>query len=158
MREIKYRNGNGDLKSGYESDDGDISAEKAAVHKGAKLLDKILPGWHTKVNLERLNMGSGTMCMMGQLFGDRVEGALAKEMYPDLMEEVKKEHLDGYTRAFPGWGYNDETNATSIIRCLMDKLGIHNKAYFEALDRVCSGHDNKCLWAEEIAARSAKEN
>lgn len=39
------------------------------VEQGAKLLDKINPGWPEKVNLDRLAMRDCTRCIIGQVYG-----------------------------------------------------------------------------------------
>lgn len=133
-----------------------IREERVAVAKGAKLLDQLLPGWHKQVKLSKLDMENGSLCMMGQLFGRSVEGKLAREMYPEEMREANG--WNGYNKALgvPAWAGGD------LIHTLMEKLGLASKAkpedQYEALDHACSGrHDNKCLWADEVAKRVAKE-
>jgi len=61
--------------------------------KGAKLLDTILPGWYKQVDLSNLHMQSSQLCMLGQLFGTRVEGQLAREMYPEEYAKAKEKAL-----------------------------------------------------------------
>lgn len=145
----------------YDPDDGGMSlkAERAAVTKGATLLDKILPGWHKKVKLSELEMSSGFHCMMGQLFGHEAEASLAKKMYPKEMQEAEDEHgIAGYSKAMFRSGEN-ETGPT-LIHKLMKKLGLASsadRARLRALQHVCSGHDNKCLWAEQIAERRVRD-
>lgn len=39
------------------------------VTRGAKLLDRIKPGWHTKLDLTTLNMDSPIYCILGLVFG-----------------------------------------------------------------------------------------
>lgn len=121
--------------------------EQAAVKKGAKLLDKILPGWHKQVHLERLWMGDPSLCMLGQLFGPRVEGALAQEMYPEEMKTALGR--DGYAKAIP----------YGLIGRLMVKLGIRDTDAdsYSALYNACAGHDNTCLWAEAVADRMVQD-
>lgn len=40
---------------------------RAAVKRGAKLLDSVKPGWEDKINLEKLEMGSCSDCIVGQV-------------------------------------------------------------------------------------------
>lgn len=40
------------------------------VQRGANLLDQVRPGWHTRVDITRLHLGSCTRCVLGQLFGE----------------------------------------------------------------------------------------
>lgn len=135
----------------YVPSDGGLPLrqERAAVRKGATLLDRILPGWHKTVNLETLHMASGMMCMMGQLFGDNIEGKLAKEMYPNEMAKASYTSSYGYSRAFQ----------YDIVRKLVDMLPFtkEREVQYEKLYHVCRGHDNKCLWAEEVATRLAAD-
>lgn len=47
---------------------------KWRVARGVKLLDKRMPGWDERINLHRLDMGNGTHCVLGQLYGDYYRG------------------------------------------------------------------------------------
>jgi hypothetical protein len=40
---------------------------EARVANGARWLDEQLPGWPQMINLDRLNMTSGSLCVLGQL-------------------------------------------------------------------------------------------
>lgn len=40
------------------------------VAAGAEFLDEAVPGWELKINLEKLDLGSCDVCMIGQLFQD----------------------------------------------------------------------------------------
>ena len=144
MAEIHYE---GQYEGGYP-----LAQERVAVAKGAALLDKLLPGWHRQIRLNDLEMADGSMCMMGQLFGRGVEGELAKEMYPKEFEEAHDDWSvdNGYDAAL-------YANGLAIIPRLMRKLKVKSDRKLTALKHVCSGHDNRCLWAEQIAERRAKE-
>jgi hypothetical protein len=39
-----------------------------AVNKGAKLLDKKVPGWAKKIKVTKLKLETDTQCVMGQLY------------------------------------------------------------------------------------------
>ena len=41
-----------------------------SVKQAARLLDQAKPGWEYKIDLEKLEMGSCTYCILGQLYGD----------------------------------------------------------------------------------------
>lgn len=130
-----------------------IVEERKATAKGARLLDKILPGWYKQINLGKLQMDNGSLCMLGQLFGRGVEGRLAKEMYPE-------ELLAPHAAVFDGYFIAEAYNGTGILKTILCKLGLTgNKEKNEllALRHVCRGHNTKCLWAEEIASRLAKD-
>jgi hypothetical protein len=49
---------------------------KNATGRGAKLLDKILPGWAVKIRLADLLMGDPFGCVIGQLYGSYEFGIL----------------------------------------------------------------------------------
>ena len=145
--------------------------EQEAVSKGAALLDRILPGWHNEIDLGQLEMGSGEMCMMGQLFGTSVESQLAKKMYPEELKKAQALYAGGTEKYKPepyeiedGYGISAvfRSISDSFIGKLIRKAGLSSRTkttqeQYRALQHVCSGHDNKCLWAEEVASRVAKE-
>ncbi len=39
------------------------------VARGAALLDRVMPLWHLKIDLDRLDMDSNSNCIIGQLYG-----------------------------------------------------------------------------------------
>lgn len=39
------------------------------VSRGMQALDKNRPGWHRRINLDRLDISSGTACALGQTYG-----------------------------------------------------------------------------------------
>lgn len=39
------------------------------IRKIAVVLDSELPGWHNDIDVETLNMGDSTRCIVGQLYG-----------------------------------------------------------------------------------------
>ena len=41
----------------------------AGVRRGAALLDRKLPGWHTRINLNTLDLNDCEACILGQLYG-----------------------------------------------------------------------------------------
>ena len=133
-----------------------IKSEKERVAAGAKLLDHILPGWQDNIDLETLEMSDGAMCILGQTFGIHNEKCLAKEMYP---EEYEAARVRGGIS--PGRGLDRGWRIATLgrgdmITALKDKIDITNED-IAILNSVCSGHNNKCEWAEEIAARRAAE-
>jgi hypothetical protein len=44
------------------------AAEREAAANGATLLDERMPGWHDKIDLDRLDLASEKTCVLGQLF------------------------------------------------------------------------------------------
>jgi hypothetical protein len=45
-----------------------------SVGRGAALLDEKFPGWRHKINVEKLYMGNGYECILGQLYGSDTQG------------------------------------------------------------------------------------
>lgn len=132
--------------------------EADRVKRGAAFMDKILPGWHRKVNLKKLQMENSAMCLLGQTFGVHHEESLAREMYPEEFAEsfqqtfgMPVEVASNHTRSF---GYLIGLGA---IPKIMRKLDMVDYADFYNLTKVCGGHDNKCEWAGEVAARIAAD-
>ena len=40
-----------------------------AVERGAALLDEKMPGWESRIDVQRLNIASANDCIIGQLYG-----------------------------------------------------------------------------------------
>ena len=47
---------------------------RMAVRAGAELLDEKRPEWHGEIDLEALDIGSISRCVLGQLYGDYYVG------------------------------------------------------------------------------------
>ena len=121
-----------------------MSEEQAAksarhVRNAARVLDKVIPGWHRRVDLEKLNMNECTMCMLGQTFGEDAETAIAKELYPEEWAEVK-----------------EQTFLTDGYRIGINFLSKRN-VYTKSLSAACSGTIDACVWAEAVAERRARD-
>ena len=143
-------------------------SEREKVAKGARLMDRILPGWHNQVDLDKLDMSSGSMCLLGQTFGIHHERCLAQEMYPEEYKEaLDKTCAEGsdFRDKFKGFGYRIAGDGRyarllpwgGMVNTLAEKLGVGDADELDALHHVCKGHNTKCEWAEEIAARRAAE-
>lgn len=48
------------------------------VSRGAKLLDEKMPGWFEKIDLGKLCMSDGTVCVLGQLWGKGKPGMFGR--------------------------------------------------------------------------------
>ena len=142
--------------------------EREKVAKGARLMDKILPGWYNRVDLDALDMFSGSMCLLGQTFGVHHEQCLAQEMYPEEYAEALDKTCAGgadFRGQFKTFGYRiagDGRYAKGLpwggmVGTLAKKLTTNTTEELDALYHVCKGHNTKCEWAEEIAARRAAE-
>lgn len=54
-------------------------AERVAA--GAALLDEKMPGWHARIRLPELNLGSECQCVLGQVYGHYLTGL--KALWPE---------------------------------------------------------------------------
>lgn len=54
-----------------------MKSTTARAAKGAELLDAHLPGWHEKIDLGSLDMKCAQKDVLGQLYGDYVDGLAA---------------------------------------------------------------------------------
>jgi hypothetical protein len=52
-----------------------VRIETVRAKLGARLLDILKPGWASKIDLSRLDLGSCDACVLGQLFGNYSVGA-----------------------------------------------------------------------------------
>ena len=44
------------------------------VKRGIRLLDSAMPGWRKRIRIKNLDLHSGCNCILGQLYGEFVEG------------------------------------------------------------------------------------
>lgn len=49
----------------------------AAARSGAALLDKKEPGWKDKIDLAKLDLADGCLCVLGQVYGMFEDGEIA---------------------------------------------------------------------------------
>lgn len=124
-----------------------MTAEVAAVKRGAKLLDTVQPNWAKNINLDKLDLGSTEHCVLGQVHSDFQQGlqniaeqAIARlvKALPREVRSVKLEHgpLDEQLvdqNSFELDGYHYGFNAASS-----------QNGEFEALTKA---------WTREIVAR-----
>lgn len=68
------------------------------IARGAALLDEKVPGWPDKVDLDKLDLGSCSKCMVGQLTGT------------DYEKSGGKTYSDGIAELGLEWGTEDDTN------------------------------------------------
>ena len=64
-----------------------MTAIKDSVQRGMALLDAKLPGWEEGIDLDKLDLWDCELCVLGQLFGDFVDGVLrlfrGNDLYAD---------------------------------------------------------------------------
>lgn len=70
----------------YEVTDG-----KEKVKKAAKFLDKVAPGWFTKVDLLKFDMTDSSECVLGQVFGN-YSSARDSLTYNTLLDHLFQGH------------------------------------------------------------------
>lgn len=86
---------------------------RAVVNRGVRLLDEINPNWHRKVDLSKFDLGSPTMCVLGQVYGEFTDAI--RDIAYDLVQgrlkglRVDDVHLDDAYYGFDTaeWGYED---------------------------------------------------
>ena len=108
---------------------------KEQIREAAQMLDREIPGWHTLVNPETLQMSSCSMCVLGQVFGIPMENKLRDilgDSCPPLHEQQVRVPEAAYLRG---------------IKYLSDRR--RSAAGF--------GTQGKCEWVEEIATRRAAD-
>lgn len=98
------------------------------VSRGAALLDEKVPGWAHRINVDTLDVESGTDCIVAQLFGDYLNGINALGL--SFMSDDDAAH--GYNSTF------DESSELPIILRV---------ALFDQLH---------ALWIKEITTRLAE--
>lgn len=76
-----------------------------SVALGAALLDERLPGWSEQVEIEELNMVSGAYCVLGQVFGDYLDGVA--DLWESAMNDVHRTDL-AIEHGFDTEGGNDD--------------------------------------------------
>jgi len=57
-----------------------LKSYKERVARGAMLLDYLVPGWHKKIDLDRLRLSSCTDCVCGQLAFTTASKAIKREL------------------------------------------------------------------------------
>lgn len=72
-------------------DGSELSEEhlKDYVSAGAELLDRKRPDWFLRVNLDKLDLGSGYECVLGQLYGAYASGVDRLELDWDADEPTR---------------------------------------------------------------------
>jgi len=58
------------------------------VRRGVKLLDSIKPNWFKKINLKEFDLGDGSMCVLGQVYGDFT--AAVNDIATDAVKNLAK--------------------------------------------------------------------
>jgi len=68
--------------------------------RGAELMDRIMPGWHSQIDLDELDMSSCYKCILGQVYGNYPYGTL--HVFMDLEHGKdcdREEERNGFTSA-----------------------------------------------------------
>lgn len=67
--------------------------EAYRVRRGARYLDEVYEGWEDIINIEELDIVSGTLCPLGQIFGAYIRGL--NELGLGYKEEIKYGFVPG---------------------------------------------------------------
>jgi hypothetical protein len=91
------------------------------VAKGIRVLDLQVPNWRQKIDVENLDLGSCSICVLGQVFGD----------YNDGIEEL---NVDGYEHGFNTTGSYAElkdawVEALGKTNTLIEKGDVYRDTY-----------------------------
>lgn len=78
------------------------------INAGIKLLDSTTPGWREKIDLDQLDLGSCSVCVLGQVFGDYDEG-------------IDQLGVSGYD-----YGFNTMSNMPALTAAWKEALGKNN--------------------------------
>lgn len=82
---------------------------ESKVAQGVQLLDQNVPNWRDKINVDNLDLGSCSICVLGQVFGDYNDGLNALG-------------VDGYD-----YGFNTTGSYASLKEAWVEALGKNNK-------------------------------
>jgi hypothetical protein len=80
----------------------------AEIDAGIKLLDLQVPNWRAKIDLDELDLGSCSVCILGQVFGD----------YDTGIDELG---VSGYD-----YGFNTMSNMSALTAAWKEALGKNN--------------------------------
>lgn len=125
-----------------ETEEMDFLRERV-IH-GARVLDRFEPGWRERINLERFAITDCMDCILGQLFGDYIDGLNnLRERLPDR---------DGDLAAYFGFEVDDEeVDNWNMARDQQEDeegepfLNVRRDDYYAALN---------ILWREAIAGEA----
>ena len=77
-----------------------------AAARGAKLLDKVRPGWFREINISALDLGNGEYCIIGQLnhgqfdpescISESIRESLEGRVHKELRAAAKKLKIPGF--------------------------------------------------------------
>jgi hypothetical protein len=79
------------------------------IAKGVALLDEKWPGWHERINLDTLDIGSSCDCVIGQLYPGIEFPGVTYELFPigELMPRVYKMRECGFATDCHGLSYTE---------------------------------------------------
>ena len=86
----------------------------AAVKRGADVLDKQMPDWLHRVDLDRLDLGSCVQCVLGQLSGRHDFAAyesVLRELAPEDENEEDWAERHGFDTSSLDYDYEELTTA-----------------------------------------------
>lgn len=119
-----------------------MNLAREMVANGVKVLDEKVPGWWRAIDLNSLNMGSCSHCMLGQLFGYNIETAVGAKVFGLPLEKP------------PNFAFSDEGyfRGMTALNDNPRRIGCNDAT----LEGAHAGYpDLRCAWAEVIAERRA---
>ena len=142
-----------------------MSNEQKAVRRGARMLDKIEPGWFNRIDLDTFDLSSSCLCVLGQMFEPEVHAMGADGAYDFVAEcydddpdfNPDWEHEWGYTAGDVQDGFGDRWG---VVRAIRVKLIEKSPTYYGFLEGYDDDDGSRLrysalspFWIEEIEAR-----
>lgn len=95
------------------------------VAAGIKLLNKYRRGWKKKINLKKLDVGSGCNCVLGQVFGWYQYGrdTLADKLPDSIFNAYGDSKYDGEPLGPPDYGFLISLRHSSLEDHSVRKIG-----------------------------------
>jgi hypothetical protein len=124
------------------------------VERGIDWLDKNVPDWDTKIEVDSFDLSDPSMCVMGQVFMDRINGTYSdgyNYAFKEIPELDKQEKMVKHGFEIDRSEFNESRSLLSILEARFDRSSFsgefRDSSCFELLAE---------LWIERIQARKAQ--
>jgi hypothetical protein len=81
------------------------------VARGAALLDEKLPGWHERIDLDRLDLASSCDCVLGQEFADHSDAKADVDPYAVGLDKLDLWGFEAAEDGFESYSEHDDDEA-----------------------------------------------
>jgi len=123
--------------------EGDITYENARqrVKRGALYLDKIEPWWYKRIDPEKLQIGTGFSCILGQLYGSYLAGLSRARL-------VDSNRMPGSNLQSEQYGFSSDPGVCEVLQ--EQDIENLNQAWQEVLDeRIEIGRRQEASWLDQ---------